>query len=66
MTKSIYYNHGKLLRDVAANGQLLKAGKWACVDVFVDNGEMVVLVASGKTNIYLPFYETDYKSLVTH
>ena len=63
---SRYYNTGKLTRDINANEQYLRAGTWAVVSVEEDINGLYVAVCSGSTNVWLPFYDTDYESLLTH
>jgi len=63
---SNYYNTGKLTTDVTSNGKHLKAGTWAAVSVETDSNGIYVAVCSGSINIFLPFFDTDYESLVTH
>ena len=61
-----YYNTGKLTIDVSANGTLIRAGEFAAVSVEQDDDGLFVAICSGNKNVFLPFFDTDYESLVRH
>ena len=60
-----YYSTGKLVRDVVQGNTSIRAGDFAAVSVEVDENGLWVSVNSGNKNIALPFYGTDYETILT-
>lgn len=58
---------GKLKIDVASEGKYIPAGTEVVVEEQSDNFKnLSVFVKSMKTDVRLPFYDTDIDQLITH